>query len=138
MAQCVTVNETGCGFYRHARKWNIYLNSYFNFFALVSWKNAVVFRHSIRNASRIRWKLETECLNTRFSPPTLLCAEYSVKRKQSPEWRLNSLSSKLSTHTIPLNHFSFKLLLAKSIYIKFRSFGWPAFICHSARVSVTL
>ena len=32
----VTVKPTGCGFDPHSRRWNIYLNLYFHFFALVS------------------------------------------------------------------------------------------------------
>ena len=35
-AQSVTVKPTGCGFDPHSRRWNIYLNLYFHFFALVS------------------------------------------------------------------------------------------------------
>ena len=35
-AQSGTVKPTGCGFDLHSRRWNIYLNLYFHFFALVS------------------------------------------------------------------------------------------------------
>ena len=42
-------------------------------------KRGVEFCHSTRNASRIRQKWGTECLNTRFPLPTLQCAGYSVK-----------------------------------------------------------
>ena len=42
-------------------------------------KRGVAFRHSTRNASRIRQKWGTDCLNTRFPLPTLLFAGYSVK-----------------------------------------------------------
>ena len=42
-------------------------------------KRGVEFCHSIRKASRIRQKVGTECLNTRFPLPTLLWAGYSVK-----------------------------------------------------------
>ena len=66
-AQSVTVKPTGCGFDPHSRKWNIYLNLYFNFFALVSrQKRGVKFRHSTRNTSRTRRKWGTECLNISF------------------------------------------------------------------------
>ena len=41
-------------------------------------KRGVEFCHSTRNASRIRQKVGTECLSTRFPLPTLLCAGYSV------------------------------------------------------------
>ena len=34
-AQSVTVKPTGCGFDPHSRRWNIYLNLYFHFFALI-------------------------------------------------------------------------------------------------------
>ena len=41
-------------------------------------KRGVEFCHSTRNASRIRqkveWRGDTECLNTRFPLPTVLCA----------------------------------------------------------------
>ena len=35
-AQSVTVKSTDCRFDPHSRQWNIYLNLYFHFFALVS------------------------------------------------------------------------------------------------------
>ena len=34
-ARGVTAKPTGCGFDPHSRRWNIYLNLYFHFFALV-------------------------------------------------------------------------------------------------------
>ena len=54
-AQSVIVNATGCEFDPHSRNWNIYLNLYFHSFALVS--RGFEFRHSTRNAFRIRWKV---------------------------------------------------------------------------------
>ena len=54
-AQSVTVKPTGCWFDPHSRRWNIYLNLYFHFFALVSRTSAAC--HSTRNASRIRQKV---------------------------------------------------------------------------------
>ena len=62
-AQSVTVKSTGCGFYPHSRKWNIYLHLYFHFFALVSSQSA---------GPVLGGKWGTECLNTRFPLPTML------------------------------------------------------------------
>ena len=42
VAQSVTVKPTGCGFDLHSRRWNIYLNLYFHFFALVSRTSAAL------------------------------------------------------------------------------------------------
>ena len=61
------VNTTGCGFDPNSRKWNIYL----------FW--GVDFDHSARYVPRIGGKWGTECLNTRFTLPTLRCAGYIVK-----------------------------------------------------------
>ena len=36
VARSVTVKSTGCGFDPHSRRWSIYLNVYFHFFALVT------------------------------------------------------------------------------------------------------
>ena len=56
--QSETLKSTGCGFDPHSRRWNIYLNLYFYFFALVSrQKRGVEFRRSTRNTSRTRRKL---------------------------------------------------------------------------------
>ena len=44
-------------------------------------KRGVEFCHSTRDASRFGRTWGTECLNTRFSLPTLQCAGYSVKLK---------------------------------------------------------
>ena len=74
------VNATGCGFHPHSRKWNIYLNLYFHFFALVSRQRAALSsatEHAIPPEFSGMWR--TECLNTRFHLPTLLYAGYSVK-----------------------------------------------------------
>ena len=79
-AQSVTVKSIGCGFDTHSRKWNIYLHLYFHFFALVSRQSTALssaIQHAIPPALGGRWG--TECLNTRFPLPTLLCAGYSVK-----------------------------------------------------------
>ena len=60
-ARSVTVKPTGCWSDPHSRRWNIYLNLYFHFFAPVSKiKRGVEFCHSTRNASRIRHKVGTE------------------------------------------------------------------------------
>ena len=69
-AQSVTVKPTGCGFDLRSRRWNIYLILYFHFFALVS-------QHAMPPELGRKWW--TECLNTRFPLPTLLCPGYSVK-----------------------------------------------------------
>ena len=79
-AQSVTVKATGCGFNSHSGRWNIYLNLYFHFFALVSRLSAALrsaTQHAIPPEFGRKWG--TECFNTRFPLPTLLCAGYSVK-----------------------------------------------------------
>ena len=80
-AQSVTVKPTGCGFDPHPRRWNIYLNLYFHFFALVSRQSAVLSsatQHAMPPEFGRKWG--TECPNTIFSLSTLLCAAgYSVK-----------------------------------------------------------
>ena len=79
-AQRVTVKPTGCGFDPHSRRWNIYLNLYLHFFALVSRQSAVLSsatQHTMPPEFGRKWG--TECLNTRFPLPTLLCAGYSMK-----------------------------------------------------------
>ena len=86
-AQSVTVKTTGCGFDPHTRRWNIYLNLYFHFFALVSRTSAALSsatQHAVRPEFGRKWG--TECLNTRFPLPTLLCAGYSVKLKKKILW----------------------------------------------------
>ena len=42
VAQSVTVKQIGCGFDPHSKRWNIYLNLYFHFFALVSKQSAAL------------------------------------------------------------------------------------------------
>ena len=65
-AQSVTVKSTGCGFDPH--------------FALVSRQSAVLNSAAQHTTPpQLGGKWGTECLNTRFSLPTLLCAGYSVK-----------------------------------------------------------
>ena len=79
-ARGVTVKPTGCGFGPHSRRWNIYFNLYFHFFALVSRLSAALSsatQHAMPPESGRKWA--TECLNTRFPLPILLCAGYSVK-----------------------------------------------------------
>ena len=83
--KCVwlTVNVTGCGFDLHSRKLNIYWHIYFHFLALVSRQSATLTsatQHTMPPEFGRKWG--TECLNTRFPLPTLLCAEYSVKLKK--------------------------------------------------------
>ena len=41
-AQCEVVNATGCGFDNHSRKFNVYLNLYFHFFALAWGQNVAL------------------------------------------------------------------------------------------------
>ena len=79
-ARGVTVKPTGCGFDPHSRRWNICLNLYFHFFALVSKLSAALSsatQHAMPPEFSRKWG--TECLNTRFPLATLLCAGYSVK-----------------------------------------------------------
>ena len=79
-AQSVTVKSTGCLFDPHSRKRNIYLHLYFHFFALVSRQIAALStatQHAMPPELGGKWG--TECLNTRFPLPTLLCAEYRQK-----------------------------------------------------------
>ena len=79
-AQSMTVKPTGCGFDPHSRRWNIYIHWYFQFFALVSRLSAALslaIQHAMPPEFGRKWG--TECLNTRFPLPTLLCAGYSVK-----------------------------------------------------------
>ena len=80
-AQSVTVKSTGCGFDPHSRKWNIYTFIFPFLRSGVEAKRDVECRHSTRNASRTWWNWRTECLNSRFPLPTLLCAGYSIKHK---------------------------------------------------------
>ena len=78
--QSVTLKPTGCGFDPRSRRWNIYLNLYFRFFALVSRTSAALSsatQHAMPPEFGKKW--EMECLNTRFPLPTLLCAGYGVK-----------------------------------------------------------
>ena len=74
VARSVTVKPTGCGFDPHSRRWNIYLNLYFHFFALVSRLSAALSsatQHAMPPEFGRKWG--TEWLNTRFPLPTLLC-----------------------------------------------------------------
>ena len=84
-ARSVTIKSTGCGFGPHSRRWNIYLNLYFHFFALMSRLSAALSsatQHAL--PPEVGRKRGTECLNTR---PTLLCAGYSVKLiKNKNKW----------------------------------------------------
>ena len=85
----VTVKSTGCGFDPHSRRWIIYLNLCFHFFALVSRLSAAVSSASqYAMPPEFGKKRGTECLNTRFPLPTLLCAGYSVKliKKNTYKW----------------------------------------------------
>ena len=75
---------TGCGFDPQSRRWNIYLNLYFHFFALVSRTSAALSsatQHAMPPKYGRKWG--TECLNTRFPLPPLQCAGYSVKIKKT-------------------------------------------------------
>ena len=70
----------GCGFDVHSRKLNIYLFLHFHFVALVSRQSAAL-SSATEHAMPLEFdgKWGTECHNTRFLLPTLLCAKYSVK-----------------------------------------------------------
>ena len=69
-ARSVTVKPIGCGFDPHLRRWNIYLNVYFHFFALVSRLSAALSsatQHAMppkfgRNAERSVLTLGSLCL----------------------------------------------------------------------------
>ena len=68
----MTVKPIGCRFDPHSRRWNIYLNLYFHFFALVSRQNAAfcsATQHPMPPESGRKWG--TECLNTRFPLPAV-------------------------------------------------------------------
>ena len=72
--QSLTVNGSGCGFYSHSRRWSIYLNLYFHFFALVSrWSAELRSATQYAMPPKFGEKWGTECLNDRFPLPTLLC-----------------------------------------------------------------
>ena len=62
--------------------WNIYLNLYFHFLALVSGQSSALSsatQHAMPPVFGGKWG--TEFLNTRFPLPNLLCAGYSEKLK---------------------------------------------------------
>ena len=83
-ARGVSVKLTGCGFDPHSRRWNIYLNLYFHFFALVSRLSAALSsatQHAMPPEFGRKWG--TQCHNTKFPLPTLLHAGYSVKLKKN-------------------------------------------------------
>ena len=72
MYRCVIVDATGCGFDTHSR---IFILIY-----MVSRYSAALsfaIQHAIPPEFGGKW--ETECVNTRFPLPTVLCAGYSVK-----------------------------------------------------------
>ena len=90
-ARSVTVKPTGCGFDPHWRRWNIYLNLYFHFFALVLRLSAALSfatQHAMPPEFGRKWG--TEYLNNRFPLPTLR-AGYSVKLiiKLQDFWSIN-------------------------------------------------
>ena len=94
--------STGCGFDPHSRRWNIYLNLYFHFFALVSRLSAALSsapQHAMPPEFGRKWG--TECLNTRFPLPILLSAGYSVKLKK----KRKSKNQKLHWKYIVINVF---------------------------------
>ena len=78
-AQNVSVKPIRYGFDPHSRRGNIYLNLYFQFFALVSRQNAALSsatQHAMPPEFGRKWG--TECLNARFPLPSLMCSGYSV------------------------------------------------------------
>ena len=70
----MTINTSGCGFYPQSRELNIDLNLYFHFFALESEQGeALSSATQLAMPPEFGVKWETECLNTRFPLPILLC-----------------------------------------------------------------
>ena len=68
-AQIVTVKPTGCGFDPQSRRWNIYLNLYFHFFALVSRQSAALssaIQHAMSPDSGRKCDCKTDWLWVRF------------------------------------------------------------------------
>ena len=65
-----SVKPAGCGFDAHSRRWNIYLNLYFHFFALVSRQSGAL-SSATQHAMPLEYgrKWWTECLNTRYCLP---------------------------------------------------------------------
>ena len=83
VSQGVTIKSTGCGFDLHSRKFNIYLNVYFHFFALESRRwipllNTKCLQNSAESGERSVLIL-SHTTPHRFPLPTLLSAGYSVK-----------------------------------------------------------
>ena len=80
VARNVTVKLTGCVFDPRSRRWHIYLNLHFHFFALVSRLSAALSsatQHAISPELGKQWG--TECFITRFPLTILLCTGNSVK-----------------------------------------------------------
>ena len=72
----MTVNGTGYGFDAYSMKLNIYLNSYFHFFVLVS-RQIAALSSAIQQAMSPEFGgiWEIEYLNTRSPLPILLCVD---------------------------------------------------------------
>ena len=109
-SQSVIVKPTGCGFDPHLRRWNIYLNLYFHFFALVSRQSAALnsgTQHAMPPEFGRKWG--TECLITKVPLPTLLGAGYSVKlilyRKSQVHTLLRSILQNFNTLALSLISF---------------------------------
>ena len=70
-ARSLTVKPIGYGFDPHSRRWNIYLNLYFHFFALVSRQSAAALSSATQDAMPPEFgkKWGMVCLNTRFPLP---------------------------------------------------------------------
>ena len=82
VAQSVTVKLTGCGFDPRSIRWNIYLNLFFHFFALVSRLSAALSsatQHAMPPEFGRKWG--TECLMTLGS----LCLPCCVR---DTAWRM--------------------------------------------------
>ena len=74
------VKPNGCGFESPLEEMKYLLKFIFLFFALVSRQSAALSsatQYAMPPESSRKWG--TECLNTRFPLPTLLCAGYNVK-----------------------------------------------------------
>ena len=71
--------STGCGFDPHSRKWNIYLHLYIFISSLWCRGKARGWVPTLNMTQELSGKWETECLNSRFPLPILLCTGYRVK-----------------------------------------------------------
>ena len=98
----MTVKSTGCEFDSHLRKLNIYSHLYFHFFARVSRQSAALSSATQQEMPpELGGKWRTECLNTRFLLPTLLCAGQREADKTDVEFHQSVEYLKMDNKTIP-------------------------------------